>query len=151
MMGHFAVAAAGGETANASNGMAQGKARRKGVHGAQRWQLVSAHVPGGCEQGSNQSAGKNASGLQRVETENVGRNGSVMAPVVHDVQDLGADDAAEDDEDAKVPGAVEDRCRDFGIAHADPKADQHADGHQHSVGGQREIAKMKELWEHWLN
>ena len=72
------------------------------------------------------------------------------APVVDDVEHLGADNSAENDENSKIPGIVAVIAQPLGVANADPKADQDAHGHQESIGRQEKLSDMKELWEHWL-
>ena len=67
------------------------------------------------------------------------RCGRVVAPLVDDVENLGADDSAEDDEDPKIPGFVAVIAEALGVANADPKADQDAQGDQESVGRKKEL------------
>ena len=99
---------------------------------------------------ANQSTGKNASGLQRAETENLARMGAVVAPVVDDVENLCAHDSAQHHQNAEVPGVVRIDALLLRIAHTDPQSDQHAQGDQQAVGGQTEIADMKKSREHCL-
>src|SRR5271163_174565 len=108
------------------------------------------HIPGGGGEGGDEASGKNSAGLQCVDAEDVAGVAGVEAPVVDDVEHLGADDAAEDDENAQVPRLVAVNAEAFGIAHADPQADQDAGGDQESIGGEKETADMEELGEHGL-
>ena len=57
----------------------------------------------------------------------------VVAPLVDDVEHLGAENAAEHDQNAQVPGLVAVNAETLGIAHTDPQADQDSHGHQESV------------------
>ena len=71
-----------------------------------------------------------------------------MAPVVDDVEDFRADDSAQDDEDAEVPGFLAVDAQAFGVAHADPESDQDSGGDEQSIGRQEEASVMKELGMH---
>ena len=76
--------------------------------------------------------------------------GGVVAPVVEDVKNLGAEDAAEHDQDAEVPGFIAVIAEALGVADADPEADEDAGGDEEPVGGKKEAADMKELRIHSL-
>ena len=80
--------------------------------------------------------------------ENVAGMGRVVAPVVDDVENLGADDAAQDDQNSQVPCVVRIDPLLAGVADADPQAEQHSGGNQQSVGGKEELADMKKLRKH---
>ena len=97
---------------------------------------------------ANQPAGKNSSRLQRVEAENLAPVIGVAAPVVDDVENLGANDSGQHHEDAEVPGVIAIDALLFRIADADPEPEQHAGGDQHTIGRQVEIANVKKSREH---
>ena len=109
---------------------------------------MAAHIPGGGQERGNQAAGKHASGLQCVEAENLAPVVGVVAPVVDDVENFGAYDSGEHDENAEVPGIVSIDSLLFGIADADPKADQHARSDEEAISGQIKTANVKESGEH---
>ena len=78
-------------------------------------------VPGSSGEGREEASGENASGLQRVDAENLAGVGRVVAPLVDDVKNLRADDAAKDDDNAEIPGIVAVVAEALGVAHADPQ------------------------------
>src|ERR1700757_249222 len=106
--------------------------------------MMPADVPHSRKEGSDQSAGKNAPGLQRADAEDVGGMRSVGAPVIDDVKDLRAKNAAQHDQNAEIPCLVGIDPLLGGVAHADPQADQDASGDEESVRGKEEAAGMKE-------
>ena len=61
---------------------------------------------------------------------------SVIGPIVHDVKNLGPNDATQDYQNTEVPGVVWIDALFLGIAHADPQPDQHSQGNQETIGGQ---------------
>jgi hypothetical protein len=148
VMGFFSVAAAGGKAADAAEGVAEGKSGGEGIAGAERGHVVLAHVPGRRDECGDQASGKNSAGLQRADAEDFAGVRGVVAPVVDDVENLRADDASEDHENAEVPGVVAVVAEALGIADADPHAEQDSHGNEESVGGEGEAAEMKELREH---
>jgi hypothetical protein len=99
-------------------------------------------------QRGNQSAGKYAAGLQRIEAENLAPVVRVGAPVVNDVKNLRPDNSGENDQDAKIPGIVAVDALLFGVAHADPKPDQHARSDENAIRGKIETANVKKSGEH---
>src|SRR5258706_6994503 len=109
---------------------------------------MTPHVPDRHQERGNQSAGKYASRLQRVEAENLSPVVGVGAPVVDDVKNFGPDNSGEDNENAKVPGIVAIDTLLLGIADADPESDQHARCDQDTVGRQVETANLKKSGEH---
>src|ERR1039458_9525447 len=102
----FAVTAAGRETTEASEDVSKGQPGSEGVGGAQQRHAMTPHVPDRREERGNQSAGKYASRLQRVEAENLPPVVRVGAPVVDNVKNLRPDNSGEDNENAKIPGIV---------------------------------------------
>ena len=102
---------------------------------AQHRHVMTPHVPGRREQRRNQAAREYASRLQRAETENLTPVVRVEAPVVDDVKNFRTDDPEEDNQNAKVPGIVAIDALLLGIAHADPKPDQHSRCDQDAIGG----------------
>ena len=70
------------------------------------------------------------------------------APVVDDVENLGADDSAQDYRDTQVPSVLSFDALLLGVADADPETDQYAGRNQDSVGGDAKTADMEELWKH---
>ena len=108
MIGRLAIAAARGKAAHAPDGVSQGQSGSEGVPGRERRHVVLAHVPGRGRGRADQASGEDAAGLQGRPTENVAGMGGVVAPVVNDVKDFGADDAAKTTRTAEVPGVVAD-------------------------------------------
>ena len=149
MMGGLAIAASGGKTSHAPDGVSQGQAGREGVPGGKRGHTVPAHVPRSRHRRADQPSRENPSGLQRGPAEDVAGMGGVVAPIVDYVQDLGADDAAQDYQNAQVPGVVLIDSLLAGVANADPEADQDSRGNQQSVSGEEELADMKKLRKHY--
>ena len=78
-------------------------------------------VPGGSDEGREQASGENASGLQRVDAEDLAGMSGVIAPLIDDVKNLGADDAAEYYENPEIPGMVAVIAEALGVADADPQ------------------------------
>ncbi len=148
MIRGFAVTATRRETTETSENVAKGQTGGEAVDGAQGRHVMTSHVPYRHKECGNQSAGKYASGLQRVETENLAPVIRVAAPVVDDVKNLCSDNSGKDDEDAKIPGIVAVDALLLGIAHADPKADEHARSDENAVSGQIETANVKKSREH---
>jgi len=74
--------------------------------------------------------------------------GRVIAPVIHDVENLGAYDSAQHHQNSKVPGMLRIDALFLGITYADPQPDQHSNGDQKAIGGKAEITKMKESGQH---
>ena len=75
---------------------------------------------------------------------------AVVSPVIGNVKNFCAHDSAQHYEDSQVPGVVAVDSLLLRIAHADPQSDQHAQRDEQSVGGQTEVAKMKESGKHCL-
>jgi len=148
MIGGLAVTTTCGETAKAPENVAKGEARCEAVGGAQHRHVMTAHVPGGHDESSDQSAGEYASRLQRVEAENFAPVVGVGAPVVDDVKNFRANDSGEHDENTEIPGVVAINALFLGIADADPESDQDARSDEESIGRQVETANMKKLWKH---
>ncbi len=82
-----------------------------------------ADVPRSCGECGNQASRENAARLERSQAEDFSGMRGVVAPVVDDVKNLRADDSAENDEDAEVPGIISVDAMLLGVANADPKAD----------------------------
>ena len=57
---------------------------------------------------ANQPAGKNSTCLQSGKTENLSRMSAVVAPVVDDVENLRAQNSAQDHQNAQIPRIVAD-------------------------------------------
>ena len=83
--------------------------------------MVPADVPGGSDKCREKASGENASGLEGVDAENFAQVSGVIAPLVNDVKNLRADDAAEHDENPQIPGVVAVIAEALGVAHADPQ------------------------------
>jgi len=150
MVGRLAIAATGGEASEAPEDVAEGEARSKGVHRAQDRHTVTARVPRAHQESGQQAPGENASGLQRVEAEDLTPVAGVGAPIVDDVENLRADNAREDHEDAEVPGVVAVDALFFRIADADPKAEQNTGCNQHAVSRQIKTANVEESRKHFI-
>ena len=74
MMRLFPIAASRREAADASNCMSQGQPWRKRIASSQRGHVMPAYIPGRRQKRGNQAAGKNSSGLQRGNAENIRRD-----------------------------------------------------------------------------
>jgi len=110
--------------------------------------MIFADIPCRGQEGGEQASRKNPARLQRVDTENLAGIRRVVAPVINDVEDFCADDSAQHDEDAEVPGFLAIDAQALGVAHADPKADQDSGGDEQSIGGKEEASVVKELRVH---
>ena len=82
-----------------------------------------ADVPRSRGECGDESAGEDAARLQRSQAEYFSGMCGVVAPVIDDVKNLGADDSAEDDQDAEVPCVIAIDSPLLGVADADPEAD----------------------------
>ena len=120
MMGLFSIAAACGETADPTDCVAQGQPRCERIAGRKRRHVVFADVPGGSEQRANQAARKNPARLQRVDAEDLARIGGIGRPIVDDVQNFGAENPAQNDNDSKVPSFLAIDPATLGVAYANP-------------------------------
>src|SRR5712692_5772699 len=148
-MGFFAIAAAGRKTAKAPEHMTEGQAGRESIAGAQRRHVTPPDVPGRHEKGADQAAGKNSSRLESVEAEDLAPVAGVSIPLIDDEQCLGANNARQNDQDAQIPGIIAIDALLFGIANADPEADQYAGCNQQAIGRQAETANVEESGEHF--
>lgn len=74
----------------------------------------------------------------------------VIAQVDQNVENLGADDSAENDKNAEIPGFFRIDTLPLRIANADPESEKHTQSHEKSVGGHAEVADMKKSREHYL-
>ena len=122
MLGRLAIAASGGETAEPADRMTQREARRECVTGAERGHVMSPHIPGGSHKGREQPSGENSARLQRVDAEDFAQVSGVVTPLVNDVKNLRAHDAAKNHENPEIPGVVAVISEALGIADADPEA-----------------------------
>ena len=111
---------------------------------------MPADKPGGGDEGREQPSGKNASGLERIDAEDLADVGRVVAPLVNDIKNLRADDPAEHDENPEIPRVVAVIAESLGIANADPQTQEDSERDQESIGRKEETSYVKELWEHWL-
>src|SRR5580692_3692092 len=120
----------------------------KGIAGGQRRHAVTADIPRRRRKSANQPSRKNSPSLQSGKTENLPDMSAVVSPVIDNVKNLGAEDPAQHHKNAEVPRIVPIDPLLLRVAHADPQTDQHAQRDEESVGGQTEIANMKESREH---
>ena|SRR5580704_8357403 len=114
--------------------MANSEARRERITRGQRGKVVPPDIPDRREQSGHESTRKYSASLQRVDAEDVGGMCGVQAPVVDDVQDLGADDSAQHHQNAEIPGLLAIDALLFGVANADPEAEENAQRNQKTVG-----------------
>ena len=145
------VAASGGKAADPANGMAQCKPRSKGVAGTQGGHVVLAHEPCRHGKGRYQTSREHASCLQGFEGENLAQVLTVNVPTVpiqDDVKDLCAQNAREDDSDAKVPGIFRFEALPLRVPDADPKTYENANRDQNPVSGDAKRADLKKAREH---
>ncbi len=150
MCGRLAVATSGSEATETANRVAEGKAGSKSVASGKHGHVVLANEPRRRQKASDQSAGKNATRLQSAQTKDFTRMRRVRTPVIHDVENLRADDAAKDDDNPKVPGVVGINILFDRVAYADPKASENAQRDQEAVGGQIKVAVMEESGKHYV-
>ena len=130
--------------------MSQRQPRRERVASGQRRHFMFADIPRRSRQRANQSARKNSSSLQCIETKNLARMSRVRTPIINNVKNFRAHNPAQNDQDAKVPRQFPVNPLLLRIAHTDPQSDQHPHGHQKSIGRQIEIADMKKSGKHLL-
>src|SRR4029434_3660382 len=114
--------------------------------------MMSADVPHSGDQRRDQSTGKDAARLQRIDGENLRRMVGVLAPIVDDVENLRTHNAAQYDEDAEVPRLVGIDALLGRVAYADPESKEDAVGDQKAIRWQKEAAEMKKLGVHdyWM-
>src|SRR5574337_2056616 len=74
----------------------------------------------------------------------------VVAPVIHDVENLGANNSAQNHKNSKMPCMLRIDALLLGIAHADPEPDQHSQGHQETVSWKTKVAYVKKSRKHYL-
>ena len=148
MFGGFAITAACRVTAKTPQHVTEGKAGRETVHCAKGGHAMAAHIPRAHQQRRDQPAGKHASGLQRVETENLPPVSRVVLPLIHDEQDLGAKNTCQNHENAEVPGVVAINTLLLGIADTDPKPNQDAGCDQQAISRQAEMTNAEESRKH---
>jgi len=148
MMRWFAVTASSGEAADSSDGMPEGQAGRERIAGAEWWHVVLAHIPGCGDKCREQASGEDSSRLKCGDAEDLAGMGRVIAPLVNDVENFRAENTAEDDQDSEVPSFVAVIAEALGVADANPKPEQDAQGDKESVGREEEASEVKELWEH---
>src|ERR1700730_9034274 len=106
VIGRFTVTAACRETTKASEDVAKCEPGSEAIRGSQCRHVMTPHVPDRHKERGNQSPGKYASRLQRVEAENLPPVVGVGAPIVDDVKNFRPDNSGENNEDAKIPGLV---------------------------------------------
>src|SRR3954471_10272532 len=97
--------------------------------------MVLPDVPRGGNEGEEQPSGKNSACLKRIDAENFSGVRRVIAPLIDHVQHLCADDAAQDDQNPKIPSMVSVVAQALGIPNADPKTKQDSRRHKESVCG----------------
>src|ERR1019366_1405161 len=148
VIGRFAITAASRKTTKASKDVPKSQPGSEAIDSAQRRHVMTPHVPGRHDERSNQPPRKYASRLQRVEAENLPPVVRVRTPVVNDIKNLRPDNSGENNEYAKIPRIVAVEALLLGIAHADPKPDQHARSDQHAISGQVETANLEKSGEH---
>src|ERR1700704_5314869 len=141
-MRRLSVAASCGETPDSSNRVSQRQAGRKRVARAESGHMVLTDIPRRSRERSEQSSGKNSSGLQRADAENLARMGRVFAPVINDVEDFGADDSAQHNQNSEIPRLLTINAQPLGVAHADPEAKQYAERNQEAVCRQKKASEM---------
>src|SRR3981081_573469 len=138
----LSVAASCGETPDSPNCVSQRQAGRKRVAGAESGHMVLADVPGRSRECREQSPGENSSGLQRADAENLARMRRILAPVINDVEHLGADDSAQHNQNSKVPRLLAINAQPLGVTHTDPKAKQYAERNQKAVCREKKPSEM---------
>ena len=142
-VGLAAIAAAGGEAADAAEGVSQRQAGSKHIAGAQHRHIVAAHVPDAHDQRQHESAGPHASRLQGREAEDLCRVLAVVAEVDQDHQHLGADNAGQNGDDAEVPELVGIEALLAAELDDEQQAKDQAQGGHQPVGRKAETAKVK--------
>src|ERR1700722_2378021 len=109
---------------------------------------MAADIPRGREERPDQATRKNSAGLQGGNAENLSGMGRVVAPVIDDVENLRAENSAEDYQNSEVPDFLAVHAQAFGVADAYPQAREDSERDQESVGRQEELPVMQELWVH---
>ena len=128
--------------------MSKGQSGSESIARAQGGHVMLPYVPRGGDECGEQASRENSTCLQCVDAEDLSCVCGVIAPLIDDVQNLGADDAAEDDQNPQIPSLVAVVAEALGVAHADPQADQYTQGDKESIGRQKKAPDMKKLWEH---
>ena len=95
--------ASGGKTANSPDRMTDRQSGRECVTCRKRRHAVLADVPDRSDQRANQAPRENSPGLQGVQAEDVCPM-RICVPIVCDVQELGAYDSTQYDQNAEIPG-----------------------------------------------
>src|SRR5690349_11028546 len=144
----FPVATSGGEAADSSDRMSESQSGSEGIARSERRHVVFAHIPRRGDEGGEQTAGEDASGLKRSDAKDLAGMGRVVAPLVDDVENFRAENSAEDNEDSEIPRFIAVVAEPFGVAYADPETQQDPQRDEESVGWQEEASVVKELWEH---
>ena len=142
-VGFAAPATASGEATDAAERVSQRQSWRKDVAGPQHGQIVAAHVPDAHDQCEHKAARPHATRLEGREAEDLSRVFAIVSEIHEDHQDLRANNAGENRNDAKVPKLV--GIESLLATELDDKheaKDQAQGGHQ-SVGGQAKIANVK--------
>ena len=122
VVGRLAITAARSEASYAANGVSQSESGRKSIPGCQRRHAMLADIPHRRYGRPDQTSREDAARLHGRPTEDVAGMGGVISPVVDDIQNLGADDSTEDDQNAQVPGVVRIDPLLARVADTDPQA-----------------------------
>ena len=153
MVCRFSIAAAGGEAADAADGVAESESGSECIEGGQRGHVILAQKPYRDRESGQQPAGENSARLQSVDGENLAQVLAINvagAPVQNDVKNLCPYDSGENQGDAEVPRVLGIDPLLGAIADADPKSEKDADGDQDAVSGHAETADLEESGEHFL-
>ncbi len=127
--------AAGGETAEASDSLADGDARRKDIHGAEDRKFLTADIEDRNEQSDDEASVEDAGGLQRFKGKDLFRMADVITEVEEKHEELRADDAGHGAVDREIGDLI---GRQSGAArepHGDTQAREEAECDKDAVGG----------------
>ena len=107
-------------------------------------------IPGSGHKRGEQSTRENSSRLKRVNAEDVAGMSGVVTPLIDYVQNFRADNPAENNQNAEIPGLIAVVAKALGVARAHPQTEKHTQGDEEPIGRQKETPGMNELREHCL-
>src|SRR5216684_8876889 len=147
-IGRFSVTAARGKAAQTANGMAQGKSGGENIHGLEDRHPMTQPINQSGGKGGYDPAGKNSSLLQKVQAEQSGRVVDVEIPLIKNQQQLGSNEGGKDANNPQGPGALGINAFTARKTNHGKQPDNQRQGNQHTVGGQAEMADLKESGKH---
>ena len=133
-----APAAARRKTPDAADGLAERDAGREDVAGGKDRQVLAAHVQDGRDERDQETALVHAGGLQRAQREQRTRIVPIGLEIEQDHEQLGAGQSGERAIDGQIGDRLRGKAGALGQADDNPQRGQKSDGHQRSVGRNKE-------------